>query len=189
MTQLGLLSGFQVFPEPVSLWTDFGGHDLLKSYYEATSDCKERELMRLQLYVACTLRDRNRDADSHLKSHPNEVVVLERGQDSGLYFLRAFKRILHPVDYLILERVIRTMNESSSDTLTIRLKARPEVMMDRIRRRARDGEEAVTKKYLEAIEEELDRMTERKKWHVIDTSDITPAQVASKILDIVLLYK
>lgn len=134
-----------VLQEPVELWRDVAGTNLLELLY---TDPK-RYAFLFQSYVQLTM------LQLHTYKTPNPYKVMERSVYSARCFIENMKRIklLRDVEVVVLEDwydwCVKSANIKTD--LIVYLRTSPEVVYQRMRARARKEENSVSLEYLKQI--------------------------------------
>ncbi|XP_064599305.1 thymidine kinase 2, mitochondrial-like [Liolophura sinensis] len=138
----------KVFPEPISMWKDVHGHNTLKMMYEDP----RRWSLAFQSYVQLTMQN------IHCAQLSKKVRMkfMERSIFSARYcFVENlhFSNLMHGVDSAILDEWFHWIlkNVDVNLDLIVYLKASPQTCHNRIQRRQRGEESAVSLKYLEVL--------------------------------------
>lgn len=149
ITKLGTV--FETVPEPVSLWQNFNGFNVLRLSYENP----ERWLFQFQSTVLLTLTEAHARIDNAQPAAA--VVVCERSVDSAYrVFMRLAvdKNIITPCERTILSawRDFLSSNFPIVPDYTIYLKTDPAVCLERLKWRGRSEEGNVSIDYLNEID-------------------------------------
>jgi len=152
-TFLELLSKQQnvaVFPEPVARWTDVGGTNLFRDMMKNGP----RWMHAFQLYSSFT---RVEIAYQAAKA-PASISIMERSLFSERYCfvqMMAEAGSLTQGEFAILNRWFKMLTGRNDPSLEVDLivyiEADPEVLMQRIRGRGRDGEETLAREYVDQV--------------------------------------
>jgi deoxyadenosine/deoxycytidine kinase len=154
---------FDIVEEPIRLWTDFFGHDILNLKY----NCKENAMQLIFQIVANLSRI---EQLSELKSKEDEenldpqlfpqnckgIKIMERSLHSAFNVFTKVQRRngeLHDLDYTVLNYMYRVFNsgamgEMCKPDLIMYLRTTPEKCMERIRKRDRPEEHGITLTYI-----------------------------------------
>jgi deoxyadenosine/deoxycytidine kinase len=137
----------RIFTEPVELWTNFKGINLLQDMYNNPS----RNSFRFQTFVQLSI-----GSIQHQIVKP-PIKVMERSLDSGRYiFTEAMFKLGHidQIEYNIIDEWFQWLTKISppADEI-IYLRATPETALKRLQQRNRLGESGVSLEYLELIHE------------------------------------
>ena len=135
-----LLDQFIILLEPVELWRNVGGVDLLTKYYEAPS----RWAFALETYILTTLVDRNHLAKNHLTPH----CILERSGRATSEVFKAYVAstgLMNRVESATFDSIWRLLcpqlNDSSRTiTRTIYLRTPPSICLQRLNQRGSEVE-------------------------------------------------
>ncbi|KAK2581628.1 hypothetical protein KPH14_002130 [Odynerus spinipes] len=136
-----------VLQEPVELWRNVGGTNLLELMYKDPS----RYAFLFQSYVQLTM------LQLHTYKTQTPYKIMERSVYSARLFIENMKRtkMLHDVEVVVLEEwydwCIKSANIETD--LIVYLRTSPEVVYERMRIRARKEENAVSLEYLKQIHE------------------------------------
>ena len=179
-----------VFTEPVELWTNFKGTNLLQQMY----DNPDRNSFRFQTFVQLSIGSVQH---SFVKT---PVKIMERSLQSGRFiFTEAMFKLGHidQVEYDIIDEWFQWLTKISPQIdEIIYLRASPETALKRLRQRGRIGESGVSLEYLTHIhelhEQWLQSGSNTVKVRVIDpdrslaeslqTADNISTEIKSKIL-------
>ena len=140
----------QCIYEPVNRWTDIGGENLLKLFYQNPS----KYAFALQSYIQLTMieahRTKPRDDSVKFKFmersiHTSINVFIKQQSQSGILDNIETKILNEWYEFLLKEH-----KELAVD-LVIYLKATPENCLQRIRKRGRKGEENISIDYLNEL--------------------------------------
>ena len=146
-----LLSLLQIptIKEPVDEWQDMGGESILKRYYHNP----KRWAFTFQLNA---LHSRQQLWTKAIKEEPNKLHFSER---SPLADRHIFGEIMHqegnldPAEYQIYDQLTSKLIKECPIRSVIYLKCAPELCMERIKKRNRDGEEGIPLEYLKKVHE------------------------------------
>ncbi|KOC63317.1 Deoxynucleoside kinase [Habropoda laboriosa] len=134
-----------VLQEPVDLWRDVGGTNLLKLMYEDPA----RHAFLFQSYVQLTMLQR------HTYKPPLPYKIMERSVHSGRCFIENMKRakLLSNVEIMVLNDWYEwcTQNTNLEIDLIVYLRTSPTVVYQRMKERARKEENSVSLEYLKQI--------------------------------------
>ncbi len=144
--------GYKVIQEPVSLWQNVGGHDLLGDFF-LTPD---RWAFTAQSYILTTRIDQMIECQTNFTK-----VFIERSIYSGLY---CFAKVAHDVGWMndmewelyqiLWKREI--LKIKSIPMAFIYLRTPAEICFQRMAQRARKEEKPIQLDYLKRIEQEYD---------------------------------
>jgi len=136
-----------ILPEPVDRWTNVNGTDLLKLIY----DNPKRWAMAQESYVQLTM------LEEHMRRF-GVAKIMERSLFSGRYvFVENFYRsgLLSKVEYAVLSQwhdfLYYVPEFDISTDLTVYLQAKPEAVMERIKKRGRPEEANISMAFLDSI--------------------------------------
>ena len=138
----------KICKEPVNLWQNVNGHNLLQLFYE---DPKQWGAL-FQSYVMLT------SIKNHLSTSSEQVKIIERSLFSSQYCF-AYNLYqtgkLHKTEYQILGDWLNFLTSSLElkVDLIIYLKTQPEIVLERIKSRARKEENNISLSYLQSIHE------------------------------------
>jgi len=149
-----LLEHFAQFPEvctmtePVEKWRNVDGHNLLDLMYRDPA----RWSCMFQSYVQRTMMD------NHTLPVAEPIKMMERSIYSGRYcFIENLYKseLMSPPEYAVLDQWFQwiTANIPVQPDLIVYLRSSPEVVAERIRRRARSEERQIPESYLHALHE------------------------------------
>jgi len=152
-TFLSLLSavpGVATYPEPVERWRAVGGQDL----FQAMMDEPLRWMHTFQLYSSLT-----RLETAYAAATPGAMAaVVERSLYSERYcFVQSMAEggLLSPGEFAILDNTFNMLTGRADPALHIDLivyiESEPEVLMRRVQGRAREGEQGLTREYLQEV--------------------------------------
>lgn len=179
----GLIPNLVILFEPLDLWQNAGGYNLLQRFYEAED--KGGVTFLLQSYVTLTMVERHLQARRLLQA--GKIVLLERSISSTLVFLEENKSWMSDVEYAPLkDAVTRLSNSAERDLSKIYLCPSNREVVTRARNRARQSEGAVTDEYLCAMNEDFRREGERTRSLILDRG--SPQKLATELLDHILLH-
>ncbi|XP_076284482.1 deoxynucleoside kinase isoform X1 [Lasioglossum baleicum] len=134
-----------VLEEPVELWRDIAGTNLLEMMYTDTS----RYAFLFQSYVQLTM------LQLHTHKTPHPYKIMERSVYSGRCFVEHMKRkkILNVTEAAVLDDWYEwSMNSANIETnLIVYLRTSPDIVYQRLKARARKEEKHVSLEYLEDI--------------------------------------
>lgn len=177
---------FVVYPEPIEKWVNFSGKNLLQSFYQASEETKGDVLFRLQVLIASTLCKRTSEAEAFLESHGDKVAVMERSISSSFMFLRANKTIINSLDYEIIVDLLETLSSiHNQSALNICLTTDINTVLARLCGRGRKGEDNIDVQYLVQLNRMMDEEARARSWAIIDTTSLTPEEVAERIIKLV----
>lgn len=154
-----------VLQEPVELWRNVAGTNLLELMYKDPS----RYAFLFQSYVQLTM------LQLHTCKTHTPYKIMERSVFSARLFIENMKRkmMLHDVEVVVLEEwydwCIKSANIETD--LIVYLRTSPEIVHQRMRIRARKEENAVSLEYLKQIHEVHD------EWLLYQTLFSLPAPV------------
>ena len=172
------------FYEPLSMWTTVRHHldTTLFQFYK--SDKQLDTPIAFQLKVLQSLIDREQKLLSH-----SGILLVERPLLDTIVFLETlhyYQRIPATIIYQLKELVYTLAHSFPSPDMTIILNADPNVALQRIKHRARRGEERLTLEYITHLQIIQRRNNlNHKGTHHIDTTHKTPQQVAKDILPLI----
>ena len=153
-------SNATVFTEPVELWTNFNGVNLLQEMYNDPS----KNSFRFQTFVQLSIGSIQQ---SHVQT---PVKIMERSLNSGRFiFTEAMFRLGHidQIEYDIINEWYQWLTKISPQIdEIIYLRASPETALKRLRRRNRCGESGVSIDYLTLIHEL------HEKWLISESSAV-----------------
>ncbi|XP_011629962.1 deoxynucleoside kinase-like isoform X1 [Pogonomyrmex barbatus] len=134
-----------VLEEPVELWRDVSGTNLLELMYSEPS----RFAFLFQSYVQLTM------LQLHTCKTPSPYKIMERSVYSAMCFVEHLKRrnVLRNVEVTILEDWYDwcLKNANIETNLIVYLRTTPEIVYERMKRRGRKEENAVSLEYLKQI--------------------------------------
>ncbi|XP_063239209.1 deoxynucleoside kinase-like isoform X2 [Bacillus rossius redtenbacheri] len=135
-----------IFPEPVELWRDVKGHNLLGLMYSDT----KRWSLTFQTYVQLSM------TDLHTRNTSAPFKLMERSLFSARYcFVENLAKsgLMPEVEYIVLDEWFKwiTANMNIRCDLIVYLRTRPDVVHRRIRERARAEESGISLNYLEDL--------------------------------------
>ena len=177
--------------EPLEIWRDYNGHNLLKNYYDNVSNASaggcHAASRNLQLVIMLTMAERYISFRQELKQNKKlKYHLLERSMlcakdvfIKGNKFSAIDKLILH--DYC--NYFIDVCNEKSA--LKIYLKASMSTLEERIRRRSRP-EELKRMTYMDQLTRQMDHWGWENCHYILYTDDKTPEQLATEIITIIM---
>jgi len=149
--------GVEVLPEPVPMWTNFRGHNLMGLMYQDPT----RWSLAFQTYVQLTM------LQNHLTHTSKPIKLLERSLHSARYcFVENLFRSgkMSEAEYMILDDwylwIVR--NHPVNVNLIVYLQTRPEVVYERIRKRNRSEEGTIPLAYLQSLHEMYENWLIRK---------------------------
>lgn len=135
-----------IIPEPISLWTNFKGHNLLQNLYQDPV----KNSFSFQTYVQLT------SVQSHLKEVIEPIKITERSIYSARHcFVEQlyYKNCIQGYEYSILNEwyqfLIKNLHIKIDDV--IYLQTKPEVVFSRIIKRNRVEEKDISLEYLQEI--------------------------------------
>ncbi|KAL0105327.1 hypothetical protein PUN28_016763 [Cardiocondyla obscurior] len=134
-----------VLEEPVELWRDVTGINLLELMYREPS----RYAFLFQSYVQLTM------LQLHTCKTPAPYKIMERSVYSAMCFIENLKRknILRDVEVNVLENWYDwcLTNANIKTDLIVYLRTTPEIVYDRMKQRGRKEENAVSLEYLKQV--------------------------------------
>lgn len=134
-----------VLEEPVELWRDVSGTNLLELMYSEPS----RYAFLFQSYVQLTM------LQLHTCKTPSPYKIMERSVYSAMCFVENLKRrnVLRDVEVDILENWYNwsLKNANIETDLIVYLRTTPEIVYERMRQRGRKEENAISLEYLKEI--------------------------------------
>ncbi|XP_033328250.1 deoxynucleoside kinase isoform X1 [Megalopta genalis] len=134
-----------VLQEPVELWRDVGGTNLLELMYKNPT----RYAFLFQSYVQLTM------LQLHTHKTPHPYKIMERSAYSARCFIENMKRtkMVQNVEYIVLEDWFDwyTKNVNLETDLIVYLRTSPDIVYRRLKIRARAEENCVPLEYLEQI--------------------------------------
>lgn len=154
---------FFVVSEPVEMWRNFNGANLLELFYKGP----ERWAMPFQSYVTLTM------LQNHLLPTDKPVKMMERSLFSSMFcFVENMRKTnrIDPAMYHILRdwfHFIDTTMHIRAD-LILYLRTSPEVVHERMRRRARSEESCVSLEYLTQLHALHEEWLVEKRAHGIE---------------------
>lgn len=141
-------SKVEVVTEPVEMWRNLNGHNLLKQMYEDPA----RSCFSLQTYAQLTF------VQNHLKKTDKTVKLMERSLYSAKYcFVENLKRsgVMSDSEYEVLTRwfdfLVTNQDIDLGVDLIIYLRTHPEVARERIKARGRGEEHLISMEYLQQL--------------------------------------
>ena len=168
-------------PEPVSSWT----HHLEGLYSSPHSDAWS---LPMQSLAMCTRAESLLQALARCKDASDPaIVVIERSQDSARIFadntlsgqdMDAFDTLVARYDAALGARLEQVC---TSDTITVYLRAHPEVCAQRMAKRSRRSERGISLEYLQAIHTAHETRFLHGADLVVECCDKTRIQVASEV--------
>ncbi|XP_076638490.1 deoxynucleoside kinase isoform X2 [Colletes latitarsis] len=139
------LNNTTVLQEPVELWQDVGGTNLLELLYTKPA----RYSFLFQSYVQLTM------LQLHTYKTPFPYKIMERSVYSGMCFVEHMKRtkIMSNVEVMVLQDWYDwcIKNANIETDLIVYLRTSPEIVHQRMKKRARKEETAVSLEYLKQI--------------------------------------
>lgn len=167
-----LLPSLPVVPEPVNSWNQqVHGQSLLAQFYAEPV----RWAYTLETFaMACRMREHQKDEQRGLRNY-----IVERSIYSGHYcfakndYLSGYMSEIEWQVYTQWAAVVT--RQCAVPAGFIYLKASPETLLERIKKRARAGEETISREYLEQIDARHDEFLIQKK-------DVAPAIAAVPVL-------
>ncbi|XP_011689017.1 PREDICTED: deoxynucleoside kinase isoform X3 [Wasmannia auropunctata] len=136
-----------VLEEPVELWRDVSGTNLLELMYREPT----RYAFLFQSYVQLTM------LQLHTCKTPLPYKIMERSVYSAMCFVENLKRthVLRDVEVTVLDNWYDwcLQNATIETDLIVYLRTTPELVYDRMRQRGRKEENAVSLEYLKQIHE------------------------------------
>ncbi|KAI4456553.1 deoxynucleoside kinase [Holotrichia oblita] len=146
--------GIETYPEPVDLWRNLKGHNLLQLLY---SDMKQWQ-NTFQAYVQLS---RLKVQTTPPKSKATRVQMFERSiQNNRFCFLEvAHQNGMHNAEYAVLDKWYRCLRETAdiSLDLIVYLRSTPETVYKRTMERGRPEETGITFEYLKQLHENHER--------------------------------
>lgn len=146
--------GIETYPEPVQLWRNLKGHNLLKLLY---SDMKQWQ-NTFQSYVQLS---RLKVQTSPPKYKTTHVQMFERSIQNNRYcFLEvAYQNGMHSAEYAVLDKWYRWFRENAdiSLDLIVYLRSSPETVFKRTMERGRPEETGITLEYLKQLHQNHER--------------------------------
>ena len=140
------LEGYNVLEEPVPLWTNYHGHNLLQSYYQRP----DRYAYLFQRHVL----------ETQTLQHKLKPTVIERSISSTRF---CFTEVLHTeglltnLEYeLIKIQYEKIRKETELPSTIIYLRSEPIRIIENIQHRAREGEDHISLHYLQTLHEAHD---------------------------------
>ncbi|XP_050466366.1 deoxynucleoside kinase-like isoform X1 [Cataglyphis hispanica] len=134
-----------VFEEPVELWRDVSGTNLLELMYRDPS----RYAFLFQSYVQLTM------LQLHTCKIPSPYKIMERSVYSTMCFIENLKRrnVLHKSEVTVLEDWYDwcLKNANIETDLIVYLRTTPEIVYNRMKQRGRKEENAVSLEYLNQV--------------------------------------
>ncbi|XP_069682145.1 deoxynucleoside kinase isoform X2 [Periplaneta americana] len=131
--------------EPIEMWRNVDGHNLLDLFYED----KLRWGLTFQTYALLTM------LDTHLRPSPLPVKMMERSLYSARYCFveNLFDSGMPACEYVVLDKWFKwiTSHLDVGGDLIVYLRTDPEVVYERMRRRARKEETSVPLDYLRKL--------------------------------------
>lgn len=146
--------GIETYPEPVDLWRNLKGHNLLQLLY---SDMKQWQ-NTFQAYVQLTRLNVQTTAP---KYKTTRVQMFERSiQNNRFCFLEvAHQNGMHTAEYAVLDKWYRWLRENAdiSLDLIVYLRSSPETVYKRTMERGRIEETGISLEYLRQLHENHER--------------------------------
>lgn len=141
-------SKIKIYKEPVELWRNVRGHNLLNKFYE---DPKKWSLS-FQTYVQLTMAQIHEE--SAIKEEGSVIKMMERSLFSARYcFVENLFKLgyLTDVEYNILDEWFISLQKEIKIDFIIYLKTSPENCYQRIKSRGRPEESSITLDYLKSL--------------------------------------
>lgn len=130
---------FEIYPEPVHLWQDMRGNNLLQMFYSNP----EKYSFTFQLYAALTM------FETHKKISSKRVKIMERSILSIKHcFIESLKEngVMEPIMSDVLKEWLSFIERDSPINIDciVYLRSSPETIMERIKKRNRTEEANIT---------------------------------------------
>ena len=141
----------KLLPEPIALWTNFKGTNLLKEKYENKNDANQIAFQ--------TIANLSRIHQANLLYHYNTVKIYERSLASGfnIFVKHAFEKDgLGEIAFQTLKysyEVLTTghLRSLSEPDVLVYIRTSPEICLERLKKRNRTAERTVSLEFLQEI--------------------------------------
>ena len=121
-----------------------------------------------------------------MERRSNVIVILERSPSSMYTFVRANQDAMDARDEFVLRRLGQAFQHCHQpEAMTVFLRTTPEVAMQRIKERARHGEDGITLSYLTRLNQLFESAAAEKAWKIVETADKTAAAVAEEVAQLI----
>ncbi|XP_017772565.1 PREDICTED: deoxynucleoside kinase-like isoform X1 [Nicrophorus vespilloides] len=176
----------ETYPEPIDWWRNLDGHNLLDLLYKDINKWHTT----FQTYVQLT---RLKVQTSKPTQATTTVQMFERSLQNNRYCFveQAYNNgYLHDADYAILDKWYRWIRDTVDINLDliVYLRSSPEIVYERIMRRARPEEKSMSLDYLKQLHESHERwlMTDDERFNTIP---VLVLDANTALEDIVEQYK
>ncbi|XP_055308877.1 uncharacterized protein LOC129572799 [Sitodiplosis mosellana] len=144
---------FEIFFEPVQKWQNFNNHNLLELMYTD----KKQWNFHFQMYALLTM------LEIHSAISNSRVKIMERSVLTAYHcFVEAGKqeKTIHPIEFDILREWNQFLNRNFTHKIDaiVYLRTTPDIIINRIKSRARNEEINISLQYLELLHQLHDQL-------------------------------
>ncbi len=163
-----------------------GENPLAAAYERRPGEAGSAAVTRLQIIISSSLHRREKKADRLLAEEKKKIVVIERAPSSALEFIKVNEErgVLSCKDSHILRDLVESHLACHPERgKKFLLTADKETLSERIMTRGREGENDIDISYVLSLDAKFRERAQLEGHRVIDTSHLSPEEVAHIIKD------